>query len=52
MLALKDKVVIVTGAGNGLGKEYALFFGSRGCKVVVNDLGTTFKGEGGESKPA
>ena len=46
MLNLKDKVVIITGAGNGLGKEYALFFGSRGAKVVVNDLGVSFKGEG------
>ena len=46
MVSLKDKVVIVTGAGNGLGREYALFFASRGAKVVVNDLGVSFKGEG------
>lgn len=33
------KVAIVTGAGNGLGRQYALLLGSRGAKVVVNDLG-------------
>jgi len=37
-LNFSDKVVIVTGAGGGLGKAYALFFASRGAKVVVNDL--------------
>jgi NAD(P)-dependent dehydrogenase (short-subunit alcohol dehydrogenase family) len=31
--------VIVTGAGNGLGKAYALDFGRRGANVVVNDVG-------------
>ena len=30
---------MVTGAGRGLGREYALFLGSRGAKVLVNDLG-------------
>ncbi len=34
-----DRVVIVTGAGNGLGKDYAFSFAERGAKVVVNDLG-------------
>lgn len=43
------QVVVVTGAGNGLGKQYALFFASRGAKVVVNDLGGTFNGKPGES---
>lgn len=33
-----------------LGKAYALFFGSRGANVVVNDLGGSFKGEGSSSK--
>lgn len=46
MLSFKGRVVIVTGAGNGLGKAYALAFASRGAKVVVNDLGGGFKGEG------
>jgi hypothetical protein len=39
------KVVIVTGAGAGLGKCYALFFASRGAKVVVNDLGGSVLGK-------
>ena len=34
-----EKVVIVTGAGGGLGREHALEFARRGAKVVVNDLG-------------
>jgi len=46
------KVVIVTGAGGGLGKAYALLFASRGAKVVVNDLGGTFSGEGASKKAA
>ena len=43
------QVVVVTGAGNGLGKQYALFYASRGAKVVVNDLGGTFNGKPGGS---
>ncbi len=39
------KVAIVTGGGNGLGRQYALMLASRGCKVVVNDLGGSVKGE-------
>lgn len=47
------KVAIVTGAGNGLGKAYALLLGSRGAKVVVNDLGKSVKGEAdGNMNPA
>jgi 3-hydroxyacyl-CoA dehydrogenase/3a,7a,12a-trihydroxy-5b-cholest-24-enoyl-CoA hydratase len=47
------KVAIVTGAGNGLGKAYAILLGSRGAKVVVNDLGKSVKGEAdGASNPA
>lgn len=41
-----NRVVIVTGAGNGLGREYALWFASKGAKVVVNDLGVSHQGEG------
>lgn len=40
-----DRVVIVTGAGNGLGRAHALLFGALGAKVVVNDLGTDLHGE-------
>lgn len=41
-----DKVVIVTGAGGGLGKAHALEFAARGAKVVVNDLGGSGDGVG------
>ncbi len=44
MSDFRDKVVVVTGAGNGLGKAHALEFARRGAKVVVNDLGG--KGDG------
>jgi NAD(P)-dependent dehydrogenase (short-subunit alcohol dehydrogenase family) len=47
-----DKVVIVTGAGGGLGKSHALDFARRGAKVVVNDLGGTMDGSGGSSDAA
>ena len=45
-----DKVAIVTGAGRGLGKEYALELARRGAKVVVNDYGGGANGEGDISK--
>jgi NAD(P)-dependent dehydrogenase (short-subunit alcohol dehydrogenase family) len=42
----KHKVVIVTGAGGGIGRQHALAFAARGARVVVNDLGTSVDGEG------
>lgn len=51
-LDFKDKVAIVTGAGGGLGRIYALALGKRGCKVVVNDLGGNTRGEGKDTSAA
>jgi NAD(P)-dependent dehydrogenase (short-subunit alcohol dehydrogenase family)/acyl dehydratase/putative sterol carrier protein len=49
---LDGKVAIITGAGGGLGRAYALLFASEGCKVVVNDLGGSRDGTGGDSSMA
>jgi NAD(P)-dependent dehydrogenase (short-subunit alcohol dehydrogenase family) len=46
------QVVIVTGAGGGLGRSHALEFARRGAKVVVNDLGGSLDGSGGSSAAA
>jgi len=46
MNEFKDKVVIITGAGGGLGKSHALEFARRGARVVVNDLGGSGDGTG------
>jgi NAD(P)-dependent dehydrogenase (short-subunit alcohol dehydrogenase family) len=49
---LDDRVAIITGAGRGLGREHALLFASEGAKVVVNDLGGGWQGEGADETPA
>lgn len=49
---LEDKVVVVTGAGRGIGREFALLAARHGAKVVVNDLGSEVTGEGKDEKVA
>lgn len=49
MAGVEGRVVVVTGAGGGLGRQHALLFAERGAKVVVNDLGSSRDGSGGDS---
>ena len=49
---LDGKTALVTGAGRGIGRGIALALAAAGAKVVVNDLGATLDGEGGDRSPA
>ena len=49
---LDGRVVLITGAGRGIGREHALLMASEGAKVVVNDLGGGVDGSGEDTGPA
>ncbi|WP_050872975.1 SDR family NAD(P)-dependent oxidoreductase [Comamonas testosteroni] len=49
---MQDKVVVVTGAGGGIGRDIALAMAASGARVVVNDIGTSTSGEGTDAGPA
>ena len=49
---LEDKVVLITGAGGGIGREMALLAARHGAKVVVNDLGGAVDGSGASASAA
>lgn len=52
MTLCSGRVVVITGAGNGIGREHALAFAAEGAHVVVNDLGTSGRGEGRDASAA
>ncbi|MDH4145439.1 MAG: SDR family NAD(P)-dependent oxidoreductase, partial [Acidimicrobiia bacterium] len=52
MGSLDGRVIIITGAGRGIGREHALFLASEGARIVVNDLGGNIDGSGSDAGPA
>ena len=52
MIDFTGQAVVVTGAGRGLGREYALDLSRRGAQVVVNDIGTSLTGDGADQAVA
>ena len=50
-MLMHDKVVVVTGAGGGIGREIAIAMALEGAAVIVNDIGASLEGQGGSATP-